>query len=40
LSALYHKTAFQPARLSLLLDFLEEAFAKYAPTLEAALTLG
>jgi len=39
LSAVYHKTAFQPARLSLLLDFLEEAFAHYAPILESALNL-
>lgn len=28
LTALYRKNAFQPARLKLLLDFLEEAFAK------------
>lgn len=30
LNALYHKTVFQPARLRLLLDYLEEAFAKQA----------
>jgi len=28
ISALYHKAPFQPARLRLLLDFLEEAFAR------------
>ena len=28
LNALYHRAAFQPARLGLLLDFLEEEFAK------------
>jgi DNA-binding transcriptional LysR family regulator len=30
LSALYHKTAFQPARLRLLLDFLEAEFVRHA----------
>jgi len=33
LNALYHKTAFQPARLRLLLDFLEAEFAGLAPSL-------
>lgn len=37
LTALYHKTAFQPARLKRLLDFLEEEFADYAKVVEAAL---
>jgi len=37
LTALYHKTAFQPARLRLLLDFLEEEFARHARVVDAAL---
>jgi DNA-binding transcriptional LysR family regulator len=33
-NALYHKTAFQPARLKRLLDFLEEEFARHAALIE------
>jgi DNA-binding transcriptional LysR family regulator len=35
LHALYHKTPFQPARLRLLLDYLETEFAKNAAMVEA-----
>jgi DNA-binding transcriptional LysR family regulator len=36
-SALYHRAAFQPARLRVLLDFLEEAFAERAAATLAVL---
>lgn len=36
LTALYHRTAFQPARLGRLLDFLEEEFARHASVVDAA----
>ena len=36
-NALYHKAAFQPARLRLLLDFLEQEFASRAAVTEALL---
>lgn len=37
ISALYHRTIFQPVRLKLLLDFLEAEFAKSAVGVEAVL---